>query len=988
MKNKEYDILWPVTQRTIEDINANFDALWEEIQANEKAIAGKLGIHDILSYAHGDAASEIVQQGDVIYGKGTSPVWSRLAAGTAGQVLTMGATEPAWSTHSLLSATHDDTTAAAVVRGDVVIGSGATPKWTRLAKGTQYHVLMMGANEPAWAAENDPEFALTLRHGFVDLTETSIAFDGTNTVTLTSVGATWRYFRSSVLCTITGSKTVVIPGTPIADGVWFIYIDSEAGTLIASQTTWTLLDGKVTVAILFFTSGATPEYFLADERHTCLIDQKVHYHDHFTEGSKLVSGAALTGYSVAPVGPIDTNNTFAISETVLLDEDLRHVLGALADGGGLADTYWILYRTALTTWVWEGSEVPFRYTAAGYIQYDNAGTMTEGQNNKFYNTYLLFTNYAGTGRFLLMHGRAEFGTLVAAQAEAPSSFDLTTLGIAEFVIGYQLTWDTSAAYGTLGKARLAATPKRLNLSVITSNVSAGTVDHNSLAGLQGGTTAQYYHWTSAQYNPTRGDILYGNVTPEWAKLAAGALGDVLTMGAAEPGWAAPASGTHDILSATHTDSTAAAVVRGDIIIGSGASPLWTRLAAGAPGEVLTMGANEPAWAASGAGAHDLLSATHGDTTAHAVVRGDLITGQGAVPTWDGLAAGSEHDTLQMGANEPAWVTNPEFPTVGIGVAPEANIVLKVTGHQYQTLYDAGNTGAALTIDWNNGNRQKCTLTADCTFTFSNPKTGGHYFLELIQDGTGGWEATWPVTVSWAGAVAPVLATAAGTKEIFGFQYDGATYNAVGGARALSSTELTDTANIAYLDAANVFTAQNTFRADITLYAAGRNQSIFLQCADGYSPRIQIYQLNHAAWYLYNPANSGDLRLYDDIGAADVFTFTQAGTLSGPTNIIMGAGVALPAWSGNVEFNNESGVGFHLRSYTMQIDVGAGVGAPAAPTYVAAFALSASGNASFTGNVDIVGTARVRTLGAFAASDKYVIADANGNLHVSATGPAS
>jgi hypothetical protein len=39
-------------------------------------------------------------------------------------------------------------------------------------------------------------------------------------------------------------------------------------------------------------------------------------------------------------------------------------------------------------------------------------------------------------------------------------------------------------------------------------------------------------------------------------------------------------------------------------------------------------------------AHNLLSATHGDTTAHAVLRGDLIAGIGAVPTWTAVAKGS------------------------------------------------------------------------------------------------------------------------------------------------------------------------------------------------------------------------------------------------------------------------------------------------------------------------------------------------------------
>jgi hypothetical protein len=57
----------------------------------------------------------------------------------------------AMATHNLLNAVHPDTTAAACVRGDIITGQGASPLWTRLAKGNQYSVLGMGANEPAWS---------------------------------------------------------------------------------------------------------------------------------------------------------------------------------------------------------------------------------------------------------------------------------------------------------------------------------------------------------------------------------------------------------------------------------------------------------------------------------------------------------------------------------------------------------------------------------------------------------------------------------------------------------------------------------------------------------------------------------------------------------------------------------------------------------------------------------------------------------------------
>lgn len=52
-------------------------------------------------------------------------------------------------------------------------------------------------------------------------------------------------------------------------------------------------------------------------------------------------------------------------------------------------------------------------------------------------------------------------------------------------------------------------------------------------------------------------------------------------------------------------------------------------------------------------------------------------------------------------------------------------------------YDCGNSGAAATITWTNGQNQKITLTANTTLTISNPPGVGHYQLRLIQDGTGG-----------------------------------------------------------------------------------------------------------------------------------------------------------------------------------------------------------------------------------------------------------
>ena len=57
----------------------------------------------------------------------------------------------AQGSHNLLSAVHSDTATAAVQRGDLIVGD-STPEWSRLAKGSANDVLAMGAggNDPTW----------------------------------------------------------------------------------------------------------------------------------------------------------------------------------------------------------------------------------------------------------------------------------------------------------------------------------------------------------------------------------------------------------------------------------------------------------------------------------------------------------------------------------------------------------------------------------------------------------------------------------------------------------------------------------------------------------------------------------------------------------------------------------------------------------------------------------------------------------------------
>jgi hypothetical protein len=93
-------------------------------------------------------------------------------------------------------------------------------------------------------------------------------------------------------------------------------------------------------------------------------------------------------------------------------------------------------------------------------------------------------------------------------------------------------------------------------------------------------------------------------------------------------------------------------------------------------------------------------------------------------------------------------------------------------------YDNGNSGAADTIDFANGQNQKSTLTADTTLTIASAPGVGHYQLRLIQDATGGRTVVF-VGVSAArwlnSAVQPAFNNAANGETILTFFWNGTAY---------------------------------------------------------------------------------------------------------------------------------------------------------------------------------------------------------------------
>lgn len=139
--------------------------------------------------------------------------------------------------HNLLSAGHGDTLAASVAAGDLLIGN-STPKWARLAKGSLGQVLRMGASLPEWISDDgwiprsETWTRLSNTTFRVSSNQTAIFTPGTK-IKVTQTSTKYFYVVSSsysspnTTVTITGGSDYSLTASPTER--WISYVANPQG---------------------------------------------------------------------------------------------------------------------------------------------------------------------------------------------------------------------------------------------------------------------------------------------------------------------------------------------------------------------------------------------------------------------------------------------------------------------------------------------------------------------------------------------------------------------------------------------------------------------------------------------------------------------------------------------------------------------------------------------------------------------------------------
>ena len=346
-----------------------------------------------------------------------------------------------------------------------------------------------------------------LQNGFVDKSELSLVWSdaGPRTVTLDSVGVSFRYFHDGVMYTEIGALVTTIDDTA---GIHAIYINGEGSmTSLANPSEKQIDSIIVNECIVAFIMWDGADGRLIFEFHGYKMSPGTHHWIHDNIGAVYKEGSTLADFTIDDDGDHNIDAQFSVALGEFYDEDLEVSINALAVGDGME--IWYLDGAV---WKWKTQGVaPNAFSVlsdlvgTGRLAYNNAGAQTECTNQYYVLCHVFSTNitadiYDSKGRYIAIQGQNQYATKALARAGAETEINTLvygTLPLPEIVPIGTVIFQTSTApaFANDVKATTISTDAGDNyVDWRGSNIKAtgGSVaDHGALAGLADDDHPQY-----------------------------------------------------------------------------------------------------------------------------------------------------------------------------------------------------------------------------------------------------------------------------------------------------------------------------------------------------------------------------------------------------------------------------------------------------------------------------------------------------------------
>ncbi len=299
-------------------------------------------------------------------------------------------------------------------------------------------ILVFDADSEQWV-----EGIAHLGHGFPNRTDSAMTYDPvTRELTLSQPGGVVYWYKGRK---VVGPETIVLQHSVGKKAYYFLFEDAS-GILKVRESAWNL-DNNIPVCYVFWTGTDGVAW---EERHGHQRNIAIHKYLHNTQGTKLVSGLLMSGYTLEDGSDV-SKVQWALSAGSVADEDITVSTAAIAAAG----PYVLFNRDAIGPASWTFSRtsvVPYAYGTN--IQYDNDGVPSDLEHGQYVNYWVYGATKLNAPHAFAIMGQTAHATLDHALAETLSGMDLTNMPIKECVPIYKVTFRCDNGYLTPGKASI------------------------------------------------------------------------------------------------------------------------------------------------------------------------------------------------------------------------------------------------------------------------------------------------------------------------------------------------------------------------------------------------------------------------------------------------------------------------------------------------------------------------------------------------------